>query len=832
LDKFEKIDGLLEEHGLFIGELNKEIAQLKQDDVYVQNDALRARLKTADQALEKSAEALAALKAENARLKNELYEQLFNEKTRLVGTLDKRLDAYFSAAAKDEQNRLIQFGARIKQETDQMIRRLRQNRIREEDAAYQSLNELQERVESTILAARRDSERARQEILSQKTDGLDRLREEPLTEEQIVKRAGQNNIESFLGLKILNKLGLILIVAGVIAAVRFTYAYIPDTLKAALAYALGIAMLATGEIMSRRRPDVFSLGLTAGGIAVLYSATALSFFLLHILAMYPALALCVLITAVAFILSQRYDSQTIAVFAAVGGYLPILSVAGDALLVYYAMGYFVLLNAFSLLVSVYKKWYASQFAGFAMNVGSIYYILSLIRGARTVNAKYFAIAYIFLGFMIYNALPLISSYRTGIKLRRPDNVLLILNTALSSATMFLAFRILGLWDQTGLMAILFCAAYLLTAGIARKKLKAETTCQALFYITGLTYAVLAIPLQLDAAYLSLGWLVEGTLLLSYGIWAEKKAFRRAGAVIAALCLFAFLTLDFLLGGPFFFYKYLFMTLASALILCALVLKNKAHAGAGMFFKCASIINLWLFLMYAVFTKIQPALSAAMDAYWLGQYFAALIAVTVSLCYAYIIVRLKPISGRAVRWIGAGVYTLAVLSLLIINTENARIYSFEYSAALSAAGTVLIAAVNLLAVFAVRDLVLRLTLGKKLGVEWYPIILSAFFVFVTAQNLVAAFDLSLNSVAVTAILAATALGWIIFGFAKRYQYIRLAGLGLSFLTVIKLFVADLNFLSAGVRVVSYFMLGAALLAISFVYQYFSKKLDAPKGGDGA
>jgi uncharacterized membrane protein len=90
----------------------------------------------------------------------------------------------------------------------------------------------------------------------------------------------------------------------------------------------------------------------------------------------------------------------------------------------------------------------------------------------------------------------------------------------------------------------------------------------------------------------------------------------------------------------------------------------------------------------------------------------------------------------------------------------------------------------------------------------------------------------SNVVITAILAATALGWIIFGFTKRYQYIRLSGLGLSFLAVIKLFVVDLNFLSAGMRIVSYFMMGIALLAISFIYQHFNKKLEAPKGDEPA
>jgi uncharacterized membrane protein len=70
---------------------------------------------------------------------------------------------------------------------------------------------------------------------------------------------------------------------------------------------------------------------------------------------------------------------------------------------------------------------------------------------------------------------------------------------------------------------------------------------------------------------------------------------------------------------------------------------------------------------------------------------------------------------------------------------------------------------------------------------------------------------------------TALGWIIFGFARKYSFIRKFGLGLSILTVIKLFLIDLASLTQGYQILSYFTLGVTLLAISFVYQYFNKRL---------
>ena len=829
MDRFEKIDTLLNQHGLFINELNSEINKIKKDDIYIQNSALNKELTLATESLKENTNLLATLKEENTRLKNELYEQLFNEKTKLTNTADGRLNAYFSATLENEKNKLTQFEIHVTNEINKMAKQLQQNKVSEINTVYQSLSELKEKVNSIVIETKQEAEHMQQEIFLQKSEGIEKLRQEPLTDEQIVKRAKQNNIESFLGLRIFNVLGILLIIVGIIAAGQFTYTYIPDTLKGIFSYILGIIMLTCGEVLNRKRPNIFSLGITAGGIAILYSSTALSFFLLNIISMYPALALCILTTIVAFILSRRYSSQTIAVFAVIGGYLPILSVSGDDKLVYYAMGYFVILNTFSLLVSVYKKWYISQFVGFVMNIGSICYILTLL-SVDTDSSKYFAIMYTALGFFVYNAIPIISTYKTGIKLKRLDNILLILNTIISSLMMFFVFLKFDIWDKTGLMAIVFCISYLFIAKIMEEKLKEETICQVLFYITGLAYAVIAIPLQLGTAYLSLGWLAEGTLLLGYGILSENKVFIKAGSIISGLCLFAFVVIDFWLGTPLLLFKYFCITLASIVILSILILKKKNTTKISMLYKCASIINLLLFVLYVIYSEVEPMLRIATDSTILSAHFVGIIATTVSLCYTYILTRQKFISDGFIHIISMAIYVLSIISILFINTDNSYLYRPEYPSELAIIGTTLIIVINVLAILAVRDIIMQLTLGKKLGIEWAPLILSGFFVFVTMQNLIVIFDLSLNNILITAIFAVTALGWILFGFIKRYHYIRLFGLGLSFLTVIKFFIVDLSFLSEGMRIASYFMLGTTLLAISFVYQYFSKKLDIKKESD--
>jgi uncharacterized membrane protein len=54
-----------------------------------------------------------------------------------------------------------------------------------------------------------------------------------------------------------------------------------------------------------------------------------------------------------------------------------------------------------------------------------------------------------------------------------------------------------------------------------------------------------------------------------------------------------------------------------------------------------------------------------------------------------------------------------------------------------------------------------------------------------------------------------------------------GLALALSSVAKLFLIDMSGLTAKYRIFSYFILGILLVGISFVYQYFSRKLELTK-----
>jgi uncharacterized membrane protein len=71
-----------------------------------------------------------------------------------------------------------------------------------------------------------------------------------------------------------------------------------------------------------------------------------------------------------------------------------------------------------------------------------------------------------------------------------------------------------------------------------------------------------------------------------------------------------------------------------------------------------------------------------------------------------------------------------------------------------------------------------------------------------------------------------------GFFRRSAFVRWQALLLIAVTIVKVFVHDVSQLDRGYRIVSFIVLGALLLAISFVYQRDWLQLSASKNGKGS
>lgn len=807
--------------------LEEEVRGIAQNDFMKENASLKEELQEVKEKSLQAQHALKGLKDENGALKNALYEQIYNEKIKILQGTTNKMDLYFKANYEGEQNRLMQLEQSVRTRIDQMVAVLRDNRIDAEDEIYRKVDELSILLNEKVTMARTEFAKTTGVFSENEKQELEALRGERITDSTIKQVAKKNNIESFIGLNLINKLGIFFIIIGVIAVSQLTYMQMSDILKGILMFSLGAVMLVAGEVMSRKNANIFSLGITSGGVAVLYVALSVSYFGLKILDMYPAIALCVLITGGAFVLSQRYHSQTIAAFALIGGYLPIFSITGDFAMVYGAMIYFVVLNLLALMVSFHKKWLVATYIGFFFNAaGTIYITINMTnhiyRNSFGIH-HVLTILYILFAFVIYTLIPIMGTYMEKLKFKKADVILMGINTFISSITLYGVFYTFGLRDFDGLLAVVFALIYLGIGWLVDKKFKNEKHTKALFYLTGLAFVVLIIPFQFGKMWLTLGWLAEGVLLTSYGILTNEKSFKRYGFIINSLCLFSFLCFDFSYGH-LFPYKYLAVTLGSLIILSAYIYKRALFGNYVNLYKYATIINLWFYSLYLIF-KIPALLNRTLFNTFDSGYIRESLAIAATLLIACIAPRVKILSDKGIKIISMCLYGFGILWMFFLNSNAPLIHvTTKVPISLILLGTLFLLIMGMLSLFALHDFVKYLVMERKLGVEWYPLLVSFYFVLILSQNLITQYHIAFISASISIIYVLTALFWIVFGFMRRYALMRRYGLGLSFLAVAKLFILDLSNLTKGYQIISYFAFGLALIAISLVYQYFNKRLE--------
>jgi len=439
-------------------------------------------------------------------------------------------------------------------------------------------------------------------------------------------------------------------------------------------------------------------------------------------------------------------------------------------------------------------------------------------------------------FLIYTSIPIISTYRAKSKFRKSDIVLLAINTVFSSLIMYAVFYSFKLDDYTGSLAVIFALVYLLLGRLVETKFTAqERHARELFYLTGLAFVILIIPMQFGREWLSIGWLAEGVLLAIYGIMTNEKRFKQVGLFIYALCLAAFFMIDVpQYDHSLFVLQYSSITAGSLAILGTYMYKKTMTGIFVTIYKYFVLANTWLFTMYLILIKLREAvysvyLYRALSDYHI-DYLIWAAAVVFTFFFAYTYCRIKLLSDKGTKFLSMILYVLGILMLTLINATRSPVLYIYFTPAtpsigISIIGTAILMLLGLLSVFALRDLMMLVVMDRKLGIEWYPLVLSGYFVIILTQNLISQFNLAFSSIAISIIYVLTALAWIIIGFRGRYLFIRMFGLGLAIMSVIKLFLIDLRGLTQGYQIISYFSLGVTLLAISFVYQYFNKRLEA-------
>ncbi len=829
----EELQHILEEQKRCIEQYEKWIASFKSDEMQQQNVLLEQNLAKLEKKYETLKKEYTRMEKEAQALNWALHEQIASEKLGFITQASKRVDTYFREAGRELQNKLTSSETEMKAKVNRLKEILATGIEGDSKGFEEQTKALEGEISQRLKTRQRQFEEQSQALKAEWANKVEELKQEPVNEETLKKPLKQNNIEAKIGLNWINKIGIILILAGIITAMKYSYTnLLTNELKGVFGFVIGLFFLGAGELLQRKSKTVFAQGLIGGGIGALYLTLFSSYFILDILDMKVAVFLAVLISLATFILSLRYKSRSIAALGLIGGYLPFLSysfmeqgLTGNS--VYIGMFYILLLNGITLLLSRYKDWPDLYYLSFCTNVPITLYLTHISPDARV------GMAYNIVVFGVYLGILLGYSLKHKVPLTLGKIMVLGFNTFISCVEIYRLFVEAGWKDFRGLLAVLFCIIYILLAKHLQKKVPEERIALIIFRITSLTFAILIIPFQFGRAYLTLGWLIEAFLLIGYGLKLKVKSVERGGLVLFVLCIISFYwsaLVGLFLKEPISELDYGLTIGGMCFVLFLYLIKsqkepaNLTEQSLILGYKYFTLLNLWIYLMHITGKAIQ----------WLDGYHIPLVSfplveillvVGVTGLLAYGMSHIPLLYDGAMPYVCGTIYGILDLIGIWLSFYNQGIIKVE-----EPVGLVLIIIYNLLIFIHLRSVMRGLMASKRRSIEFYPIVLFLYLVIMITALLTRQLKVDFFAVGISLFYIVAAFLLIAFGFKWHYRLSRYWGLGLTILAIAKLFLLDFSHIIAiQYRLVSYFAFGIILLAISYLYQLFSKKLELGEEG---
>ncbi|XOI99196.1 DUF2339 domain-containing protein [Paenibacillus polymyxa] len=835
----ERLGQVQEQQKQLAKEYHALLQEYQSDDLIVKNEQLQEQYEAHKLKLQQLELRSRKMEEENARLRMALSEQMLDEKLNLIRVSREKMETYFQGKTAVHNDRIAFHEHRTKSNLNALYNQAAQELQEDSHEVKERIAYLAAEVNERIESHRRAVWDREEALRGHMERGYEHMAEEGLSEETIQRRIKQNRMEMKIGLSWINKVAILLLILGVGAAFQYSYStWFNDEMKSGGFFLLGALMLAGGEWLFRRKKQTFAMGLLGGGISVLFGSIFYSYFLLHIIGLYTGLALSVLVSAISVLLSLRYQSKTICSLGLVGGYLPLFSymfsfgLEGTA--VYVAMIYLLLLNGIIVFISFGKRWPVVHYISFLFNTPSMLILLWLSPSEKI------GMLYSIVTFALYLGITLAYPFKHRMKLTWWDFALLAMNTSISCLMLYVLFDVADWNDAQGLLALIFCVVYLGLARFVQRHMAQEKQTILLFYVTSLTFAILIIPFQFGAKWLSMGWLIEGVLLVTLGHLKRLKSVERAGWGIVLLCLITFVYYDllalFFIGErSYFMLKYSSITLGTLLITLyyAWAVHNSSSSrerfnysplelGFLNGFKYVTLANLWLYVLY----ESNELYTRAVDGtFLLYMFYKLLMFAALTIALAYGLSKVKLLHDRYVQVYTTFLHAIGCcIALAVTLTMPALQPEVQQHTAAEIVGLLVLIIFNVGVFFAGRDLLIAGIRGQFKSIEWYPVIAGVYLLGVITVFLTIQFHWGDVGLMFSLIYLLLAILYIAYGFRRKYVMIRRLGLGLTLFATGKMVFYDVGMLTSGSKIFAYFSFGVLLLGISYLYQKVSSRME--------
>jgi uncharacterized membrane protein len=350
-------------------------------------------------------------------------------------------------------------------------------------------------------------------------------------------RAAETDLESRIASHWFNRIGIAAVLIGVAYFLKFAFdnEWIGPAGRIAIGLLAGIAVVVWSERFRSRGYRVFSYSLKAVGIGVLYLSLWGAFQVYHLIPAGMAFFSMLVVTAATAAMALSQDAEIVAAFAMTGGFsTPLLLSTGQNRELQLFL-YVAILDLGALALVIFKPWQRLLLLSYAgtllLYIGwySKYYNFSELR---------LTLAFATLFFAIYAIAPLVAL--------DPVNQ----NNLFIAVPLFLSFVNAGVYflqvyamleeinkTSTAWFALALAAVYIFLSRQVRARSSSPRVSQTLHFLhlaLAVGFITIAVPIRLNAHWITIGWFVEAAVLL----WVAarlKSDFLNAFA-IAALSL--------------------------------------------------------------------------------------------------------------------------------------------------------------------------------------------------------------------------------------------------------------------------------------------------------
>jgi uncharacterized membrane protein len=354
-------------------------------------------------------------------------------------------------------------------------------------------------------------------------------------------------LENKIGQLWLNRIGIFAILIGVSYFIKYAFdnGWIGPTGRIALGIVAGIGLILWSERFRSKGYAAFSYSLKAVGIGVLYLSLWGAFQVYHLIPPGVAFAAMILVTGFTMTLAITQDAEILAAFALIGGFsTPVLLSTGQNHEVV-LFSYVALLDLGVLVMVGFKPWrrlLVGSFIGTAtMYVG--WFIDYYSKDQRPIT-----VLFALLFGAIFAVIPLITPL-TKSRWHGGFSITLTLLPLVNAAALFLALYLMYDRETVRLTwyALALAAAYLTLSSQFKRRVGSEPevvkTINLLHVAIAIAFITIAVPLKLNAHWITIGWLVESAVLLLVGVRTRVDFLRYFASATLILGIVRLLMID-------------------------------------------------------------------------------------------------------------------------------------------------------------------------------------------------------------------------------------------------------------------------------------------------